>query len=505
MAKKFKTATLSHDDIRSQLWKLVEAEYPCSMETGGWPYLVDVYDGFFIANVRYKGTYALYRVDYTIADDVVAISGVPREVEQVTVYKGTMDLVASSTVATADEAKELLGELIEGNPLFAALDGSPNAHFIVFDLTTVGKKSQHAGLTKYKLAASGLAAALPTLISKPIHVTASLDDHFEPGQPPKPIGTFLGAVGIDNPDGTKTVRAIGTLWERDFPDEVETIKAQKDKLGASYEITYTATAARRIDATTVEIADYEFSGAAILKKTAAAHPETKVHVARTDPSPSTARALSALRPPTPAVAATAARPKGGARMKYQGIPTELEATVEALIAAAMADTKEATERAELQAAVTRLTSEGTEKDTRLATATARVTALEGQATESTTALEAAKTELETEKAARAELQAAADKAALDTRVEAEWTKLAAKHGFKPEQKAAKLPLLTKLVVGKEPMTIEETEKLFSGAATGKPAPKVPGLPLTAGAGEPERPSLGAMVKKFPALSGASIR
>ncbi|HSE46337.1 MAG TPA: hypothetical protein VLA89_13510, partial [Gemmatimonadales bacterium] len=121
-----------------------------------------------------------------------------------------------------------------------------------------------------------------SLIGKPIHVTTDFDAHFEAEKQPKAIGVFMGGIGLENEDGTITVRAVGTLWEGDFPDEVDEIKKNAATLGASYEIQYLAASAARVDTNVIEISAYEFSGGAILKKSAAAHPESQVLVAAQD-------------------------------------------------------------------------------------------------------------------------------------------------------------------------------------------------------------------------------
>lgn len=293
MKKLFQTATLSHDELRSKLWRELDEEYPGGQSPEGdysqWCVLGDVYDGFCIAKASVNGKYGLYKFPYTIGENDDVELGEPVDLltagkataAEIAQSQGHMEFRASKIVTGAD-AKELIDDLSENNPLFAAIKDSPNTHLVVFDLTSVGRPSKHAGKVKYQLAVAGLPAALPTLISKPIHVTPDLDAHQEAGKAPVAIGTFLGAVGLDNADGTKTVRAVGTLWSSDYPDIVEEIKAKRAQLGASYEIAYLAATASRLGANVIEIKDYEFSGGAILKKTAAAHPETQLLMASKD-------------------------------------------------------------------------------------------------------------------------------------------------------------------------------------------------------------------------------
>jgi len=164
-----------------------------------------------------------------------------------------------------------------------AIKDSPNVHLVVFDLTSVGRPSHHEGPVQYQLSKKGLTKqALATLITKPIHVTPGFDGHFTAGKDPVAIGVFLGGAGIDNDDGSITLRAVGTLWDNDFPDIVKDIQEKQADLGASYEIAYLAASANRIGGSVVEIGEYEFSGGAILLKSMAAHPETALLMANKD-------------------------------------------------------------------------------------------------------------------------------------------------------------------------------------------------------------------------------
>lgn len=284
MAKRYHTATLSHDELRSAIWMQLDQVYPGQADAfASWPMLMEVYDGFCLAKCSVNGNRALYRIPYTIGEGDNVTLGTPSNVLEADA-KSSEDRVqfVASSVAFGADAQALLAEMEEKNPLISAIKDSPNTHLVVFDLTSVGRPSKHAGKIQYQLAKKGLAAALPTLITKPIHVTTDLDAHFEAGRAPKAIGAFLGGIGLDNEDGTMTLRAIGTLWDGDFPDEVAEIQDKQAQLGASYEIAYLAASAERVNDHVVEIGKYEFSGGAILKKNAAAHPETQLLVANKD-------------------------------------------------------------------------------------------------------------------------------------------------------------------------------------------------------------------------------
>jgi hypothetical protein len=284
MSKRYSTATLSHDELRSAIWMALDAAYPGQSEVfASWPMLMEVYDGFCLAKCAVNGERALYKIPYTIgAGDNVSL-GTPSNVlaADANLLEKRVQFIASK-VAFGEDAQALLTEMEEKNPLIAAIKDSPNTHLVVFDLTSVGRPSKHSGNIQYQLSKKGLAAALPTLITKPIHITTDLDAHFEAGRAPKAIGAFLGGIGLENDDGTMTLRAIGTLWDGDFPDEVAEIQKKQAQLGASYEIQYLSASAERVNDHVIEIGTYEFSGGAILKKNAAAHPETQLLVASKD-------------------------------------------------------------------------------------------------------------------------------------------------------------------------------------------------------------------------------
>jgi hypothetical protein len=284
MPKRYRTATLSHDELRSAIWMALDTTYPGQADVfASWPMLLEVYDGFCLAKCAVNGTRALHKIPYTIgAGDNVTL-GTPVNVLEADAQalEERVQFVASK-VAFGEDAQALLTEMEEKNPLIAAIKDSPNTHLVVFDLTSVGRPSKHSGKIQYQLSKKGLAAALPTLITKPIHITTDLDAHFEAGRAPKAIGAFLGGIGLENDDGTMTLRAIGTLWDGDFPDEVAEIQKKQAQLGASYEIQYLSASAERVNDHVIEIGTYEFSGGAILKKNAAAHPETQLLVASKD-------------------------------------------------------------------------------------------------------------------------------------------------------------------------------------------------------------------------------
>ncbi len=497
---------LSHEDLRKEIDEELSLKFPCPEGEGYWPWVIQSYDDFFIARAYVDGEFGLYRFEYTVDGDEVIISPDPKAVEERFLYKGTVELAASGDVVEASSAngKKMLATLKSQNPLLASLDNSPNAHLVLFDLTMAGQESRHQGPYHYKLAASGLDAAMPSLITKPIHVTADYDAHFEDGEDPKVVGVFLGSMKVKNDDGTETLRALGTIFESDFPDVLEYIKANKKKLGASYEVVYAASNAKKVRADLIEISEYEFTGGAILHKAAAAHPSTQVLVADTVKTP---------RASIP----------GGKLMKTKkdalaGIPAEYHGPVNALIASAVAEIGDRTEVAELQATLATTQSEIVKLNESAAASAktiaeltaARDTAVKATATlqEKHAALETAHATLTVEKdtvaATLATLKAEADAKDLAVKVEAQWTKIQADYGHPDSAKEELLPLVAKLVAAKEPITPEEGQKLFAaGKATNPDRKKVP---LHAGAGNPGEIDKAALARDWPvAFRTPSVR
>lgn len=598
--RRFQTATLSHDEIRMRLWRELDERCPGTPgEYSSWAVLGDVYDGFCIAKASVNGKYGLYKFPYTIGDSDAIEVGDPVDLLAAERGKvsGSMNLVATN-VLTGDDAKETVDELAKNNPLFAAIQDTPNTHLVVFDLTSVGRPSKHAGKWQYQLARSGLAAAIPTLISKPIHVTPGLDGHIEAGKAPVAIGAFLGAEGLENPDGTMTVRAIGTLWDSDFPDIVEEIKSKKAQLGASYEISYLSASADRIGDKLIEIKDYQFSGGAILKKSAAAHPETQLLLASKDETKvfdvmneeDLPRLLAYVRGATSFTQAdkfeydqrphlkdtdfalvqdvngkTARRfplqdtahrhaawaalshaknlsdaeraevtarvlvrsagdawaqpfmksdPKGGgASMKYQGIPAELESAVDAIVAALKAELKTEHDKAiaELQAAMPEfLKKKDKEKaeaeaaaklETEKAEADKKVVELGNQVASLTAGLEGAKAELAAKTTQLAEIE-------IKTKLVETAASLKADYGLTDEQlkEPKRAELMAKLAAAKEPLTVAEFKELISGGKVTAGKGKEP-VPLFAGGGDPSQvaPDKDAIARSFPAAARINFR
>jgi hypothetical protein len=381
----------------------------------------------------------------------------------------------AARVLEASEAAEVLESLKERDGLYQVLSEGANSHLVVFDLTTVGIPSKHTGKRKYQLSKSGLEASMPSLIGKPIHVTADWEGHFEAGKAPKPIGVFLGSWTVPNEDESITLRSIGTLWNGDFADEVGVIRANKGVLGASYEIQYEQSAESQINENVVEIGAWKFTGGALLKRTAAAHPETRVLVATKSEE----------------------EPTMDMSKKYAGVPVEHEAQIEAIVASAVAAAvasvkgeqaldglksqiadagkKIETQQAEIEA----LKKAAAAADAEKGQVEAKVFEVEAKLAAANASADAKVADLEkqiaTAQASLAEKTEALSKIETDKKVEDLWASMKAEYKFDDKQRAEKEPLIRKQVAGTA-LSLDEMKTLFSGAGSGVKAPAAPKAP-----------------------------
>lgn len=112
-------------------------------------------------------------------------------------------------------------------------------------------------------------AALPTLIGMGIDVDTDFKDHAKTRK--------IGVITEAHLDG-KDLVISGHLFGKDFSEEVDYIKKNKRILGASYEISDVSV--KNTAAPIWELESFCFTGAAILKKSAAAYQDTSIAASR---------------------------------------------------------------------------------------------------------------------------------------------------------------------------------------------------------------------------------
>jgi len=123
----------------------------------------------------------------------------------------------------------------------------------------------------------------PSVIGMAVDVSDDLSDHTL-----KKIGVITG-YAIDGHD----FRVNGFLYGKDFPGVVDKLRQEKDQLGMSFEITEVAVEDEA--APVWALADFVFTGAAILRKTKAAYQLTSLVARRSGEDEMTREKLVALR------------------------------------------------------------------------------------------------------------------------------------------------------------------------------------------------------------------
>lgn len=167
-------------------------------------------------------------------------------------------------------------------------------HLVEFDLMlldepcTPSVEGKLAGKVKeFIFSSDGAEEYLSSLKNKPIHINDNFDGHFDlvkgEGQKKEKkytvAGSFLGGRITTNDEAKKVVRCLAGLFDKSLPKQVEEIKASKEDLGASFELNPTAVEIDQ-DSLVATVKSWVFSGAAILKKSFAAFPETALLIAR---------------------------------------------------------------------------------------------------------------------------------------------------------------------------------------------------------------------------------
>lgn len=105
--------------------------------------------------------------------------------------------------------------------------------------------------------------------------------------PQEKVGVIFGSEIVGN-----ELRIHGVIYAADFPEVAEQIKANKDKLGFSFEARDLMTTDAKADP--VPICECVFTGAAILLKNKAAFTSTSIHAAREASAQLKGNAMSAL-------------------------------------------------------------------------------------------------------------------------------------------------------------------------------------------------------------------
>lgn len=108
-------------------------------------------------------------------------------------------------------------------------------------------------------------AALPSLLGMAVNFSPDARGHA--------VRRKIGVITEARVEGGE-LRVAGHLFAKDFPDAVREIRARRDEMGMSYEITHVEV--EDVEAETWVLANVVFTGAAILEKDAAAFKRTSL-------------------------------------------------------------------------------------------------------------------------------------------------------------------------------------------------------------------------------------
>ncbi len=157
---------------------------------------------------------------------------------------------------------------VEGHPNRLPFEG-------VLTLVAVPSRRAPSGAQSHRVMLTRRAteAALPSLLGMALDYAPALNAHDQR----RKIGVITGAEMValkpGSADPAAQVTVSGFLYEHDFPDVVETLRAGQQRLGMSYEITATEIVGTASPIWVVT--EFTFLGAAVLQREKAAYPETR--------------------------------------------------------------------------------------------------------------------------------------------------------------------------------------------------------------------------------------
>ena len=158
------------------------------------------------------------------------------------------------------EAMSLMLPDIKDHPNKAPFSGIMTRIGVPSDRAPGGSDGKRVILT-----AAAVDRAIPSLLGMGVDYTPSFDGH----DPQKKIGIVTGAKAKGN-----ALHVEGFFYAADFPEVVDQIQANKRHLGWSYEIL--AVRIEDLNANPLVITEFVFTGAAVLRKDAAAYSTTTI-------------------------------------------------------------------------------------------------------------------------------------------------------------------------------------------------------------------------------------
>ena len=166
------------------------------------------------------------------------------------------------------EAMSLMLPDVKDHPNKAPFSGIMTRIGVASDRPPGGSDGKRVILT-----AEAVDRAIPSLLGMGVDYTPSFDGH----DPQKKIGIVTGAKAKGN-----ALHVEGFFYASDFPEVVDQIQANKRSLGWSYEIL--AVRIEDLQANPLVITEFVFTGAAVLRKDAAAYSTTTIAANAEDPA-----------------------------------------------------------------------------------------------------------------------------------------------------------------------------------------------------------------------------
>ncbi|WP_297386524.1 NUDIX domain-containing protein [Acidiferrobacter sp.] len=158
------------------------------------------------------------------------------------------------------EAMSLLLPDVKDHPNKAPFSGIMTRIGVPSDKSPGGSDGKRVTLT-----AEAVDRAIPSLLGMGVDYTPSFDGH----DPQRKIGVITGAKAKGN-----ALHVEGFFYASDFPEVVAQIQANKRHLGWSYEIL--AVRIEDLNANPLVVTEFVFTGAAVLRKDAAAYSTTTI-------------------------------------------------------------------------------------------------------------------------------------------------------------------------------------------------------------------------------------
>lgn len=158
------------------------------------------------------------------------------------------------------EAMSLLLPDVKDHPNKAPFSGIMTRIGVPSDKSPGGSDGKRVTLT-----AEAVDRAIPSLLGMGVDYTPSFDGH----DPQRKIGVITGAKAHGN-----ALHVEGFFYAADFPEVVSQIQANKRRLGWSYEIL--AVRIEDLNANPLVVTEFVFTGAAVLRKDAAAYSTTTI-------------------------------------------------------------------------------------------------------------------------------------------------------------------------------------------------------------------------------------